>query len=145
MAYKVKSIKNKNYITDENNNIKYFRSLTSAHHFVKQCLREKCENYTYIPEQSPREARLETQIEVYSKEMLDIYHAIELSENDIELLRLARLLKSTLKNRRIDKSRLKNTNPDNLKLYKNRTNVLNKKASPRKMDKISNFIISKII
>lgn len=111
-----------NIIIENKDGVIYFKTKQKAKNYLKNCYISG--NYRIVKTLSPKEEYANDKLILYDNQIMDIYHAIEMNNDEEKLLQLAKLLKDVLKQRRKSKKDLNNYS-NMVSMYKNRTDILN--------------------
>lgn len=141
MAYEIRENKTGKKIGDI-----CFKTKTTATNYLINCMKANPDNYYIIKVISNKEKLANKKIQDFDCKYSDLCHAIENSESDIELLRIAKIFKKELKERRKEKSKINiYDNPNSVKKYVNKTTILNGCELNKKYDKIINKLIKYLL
>lgn len=99
----------------------YFNSLTKAQNYFNNCGVDK-EHCKLVP---VTDLELKSTIDYYDKALMDLYHEIEITKNEKDLLRLISILKDVLKKRRKVKNKSRGISSSiMISDYRYRTSIL---------------------
>lgn len=99
----------------------YFNSLTKAQNYFNNCGVDK-EHCKLVP---VTDLELKSTIDYYDKALMDLYHEIEITKNEKDLLRLINILKDVLKKRRKVKNKSRGISSSiMISDYRYRTSIL---------------------